>query len=85
MLEQAELEKIRRSQEEWQEKAGAAKEREGLFTTTSGVPVQQVNTPLDAAGLDYASEVGMPGQYPFTRGVHPTGYRGRLWTMRQYA
>ncbi len=85
MLEQAELEKIRRSQEEWQEKAGAAKEREGLFTTTSGVPVQQVYTPLDAAGLDYASEVGMPGQYPFTRGVHPTGYRGRLWTMRQYA
>ncbi|MCH7997253.1 MAG: methylmalonyl-CoA mutase family protein [Chloroflexi bacterium] len=85
MLNQAEAQKIRQRRERWQEKASKAKEREGLFTTTSGIPVRQVYTPLDISDQDYGEEVGMPGEYPFTRGIHPTGYRGRLWTMRQYA
>ena len=84
-MKQAEAQKIRQRREKWQEKASKAKEREGLFTTTSGIPVQQVYTPLDISDQDYGEEVGMPGEYPFTRGIHPTGYRGRLWTMRQYA
>ena len=46
---------------------------------------QRVYTPLDTAGLDYLRDLGFPGQYPFTRGVQTTMYRGRLWTMRQYA
>jgi len=58
---------------------------EPKFETTSKIPVKNLYTPSDLEGHDYASEVGYPGEYPFTRGVHPTMYRGRLWTMRQYA
>jgi len=53
----------------------------GAFRTLSGEPIRELYTELDAAG----SEVGAPGEYPFTRGIHPTMYRGRLWTMRQFA
>jgi methylmalonyl-CoA mutase N-terminal domain/subunit len=53
--------------------------------TDSGISVQPVYTPLDLTGFDYLRQLGMPGEFPFTRGVHPTMYRGRLWTMRQYA
>jgi len=60
-------------------------ERRESFETTSGIPVERVYTPLDAADVDYVEDVGMPGQYPFTRGIYPTMYRGRFWTMRQYA
>jgi methylmalonyl-CoA mutase N-terminal domain/subunit len=53
--------------------------------TSSHIPVNPLYTPLDLKGSDYESEVGYPGEYPFTRGVQATMYRGRLWTMRQYA
>ena len=59
-------------------------EREQAFTTSS-LPVQRLYTPLDVADLDYERDLGFPGQYPYTRGVQPTMYRGRLWSMRQYA
>ncbi len=62
-----------------------APERPGLFSTSGGDPVERVYTPADLEGLDYSRDLGFPGQYPFTRGVQPTMYRGRLWTMRQYA
>jgi methylmalonyl-CoA mutase N-terminal domain/subunit len=52
---------------------------------TSSTPVQRLYTPLDIADLDYERDLGFPGEYPFTRGVQPTMYRGRYWTMRQYA
>ncbi len=60
---------------------GAAAEIE----TSSHIPVKPLYTPADLKGSDYESEVGYPGEYPFTRGVQATMYRGRLWTMRQYA
>jgi methylmalonyl-CoA mutase N-terminal domain/subunit len=60
-------------------------ERRDTFITTSGAPVERLYTPLDIADLDYERDLGFPGQYPFTRGVHPTMYRGRLWTMRMFA
>lgn len=60
-------------------------EREEEFTTVSGAQVKRLYTPLDLEDVDYEEELGFPGQYPFTRGVYPTMYRGRLWTMRQYA
>jgi len=60
-------------------------ERRAQFVNTSGIPVDRVYTPLDMAGFDYLQQLGMPGQYPFTRAVQPTAYRGRYWTMRQYA
>jgi methylmalonyl-CoA mutase N-terminal domain/subunit len=55
------------------------------FETSSGIPIKPLYTPADLKGSDYESEVGCPGEYPFTRGVQATMYRGRLWTMRQYA
>ncbi|MFN3979156.1 MAG: methylmalonyl-CoA mutase [Caldilinea sp.] len=60
-------------------------ERHPEFSTISGVPVDRVYTPLDVADADYARDLGFPGEYPFTRGVHATGHRGRLWTMRMFA
>ena len=53
--------------------------------TSSHIPVKALYTPADLKGTDYETEVGYPGEYPFTRGVQATMYRGRLWTMRQYA
>jgi len=63
----------------------ASKERRGSFTTISGRPIHQLYTPADIAALDYERDLGEPGAFPYTRGIHPTGYRGRLWTMRQFA
>ena len=60
-------------------------ERRESFKTTSDIDLKRVYTPLDREGLDYLKESGLPGEYPFTRGVRPTMYRGRYWTMRQYA
>jgi methylmalonyl-CoA mutase N-terminal domain/subunit len=62
-----------------------APEREPSFKTTSHIELKRLYTPLDVADLDYCGELGFPGEFPFTRGVQPTMYRGRLWTMRQYA
>ncbi|HEV2356322.1 MAG TPA: methylmalonyl-CoA mutase family protein [bacterium] len=53
--------------------------------TASGIPVARVYTGADAAGIDPRRDIGLPGEAPFTRGIYPTMYRGRLWTMRQYA
>jgi len=55
------------------------------FTTESGIPVKRLYTPLDLEQTDYLSDIGFPGDYPYTRGVYPTMYRGRRWTMRMYA
>ena len=55
------------------------------FTTVSGMEVPHLARPEDVEGIDFESDVGNPGEFPYTRGVHATGYRGRLWTMRQFA
>jgi methylmalonyl-CoA mutase N-terminal domain/subunit len=60
-------------------------ERMQRFMTTSSVEVERLYTPLDIADLDYERDLGFPGEYPFTRGVHSTMHRGRLWTMRMFA
>ena len=60
-------------------------ERRELFTTSSGVGVKREYDPGDLNGFNFLDDLGFPGDYPFTRGVQPTMYRGRLWTMRQYA
>ncbi len=61
-----------------------APERQERFETPSGIPLDRIYTPADVE-VDYLQDLGFPGEYPFTRGVQPTMYRGRLWTMRQYA
>lgn len=75
---------------EWEDKAlkpalERKPERAAEFRTASDIPIKRLYTPEDIAPLDYDRDLGYPGQYPFTRGVQPTMYRGRLWTMRQYA
>jgi methylmalonyl-CoA mutase N-terminal domain/subunit len=60
-------------------------ERQEQFMTGSGIPIERIYTPEDLEGWDYLTQLGFPGDYPYTRGVQPTMYRGRLWTMRQYA
>ncbi|NLE76080.1 MAG: methylmalonyl-CoA mutase, partial [Chloroflexi bacterium] len=80
---------LQTQREEWEnETLGPAlaryPERRERFETSSGLPVERLYTPADVP-MDYGETLGFPGQYPFTRGVQPTMYRGRLWTMRQYA
>jgi methylmalonyl-CoA mutase, N-terminal domain len=62
-----------------------SKERRGGFTTISGRPINELYTPADVAALDYGRDLGDPGDFPYTRGIHASGYRGKLWTMRQFA
>jgi methylmalonyl-CoA mutase, N-terminal domain len=60
-------------------------ERPALFTTISGRPIDRLYTPDDLPGFDYSRDLNHPGEFPYTRGIHPSGYRGKLWTMRQFA
>ncbi|MBW2061835.1 MAG: methylmalonyl-CoA mutase family protein [Deltaproteobacteria bacterium] len=80
---------IKKSKEAWQAKVektlAKRPERKGNFTTLSELPIDRLYAPDDLAAFDYEQDLGFPGEYPFTRGVQPTMYRGRLWTMRQYA
>ena len=74
----------------WEEKTlsktlSKYKERKEEFTNSSDIPVNRVYTPLDTDNDNYVSQLGFPGEYPFTRGVQPTMYRGKFWTMRQYS
>jgi methylmalonyl-CoA mutase N-terminal domain/subunit len=73
---------VPRTDAEWRDAYGLTPEREAPFTTLSGVPVQPLYTEADLPDKD---DIGLPGGYPFTRGVYPSMYRGRLWTMRQFA
>jgi methylmalonyl-CoA mutase, N-terminal domain len=71
--------------ERWEEHYHRSAERDVDFETLSGEPLKPIYTPEDTADLDYERDLGYPGHYPFTRGVYHTMYRGRLWTMRQFA
>ncbi|GGM26640.1 methylmalonyl-CoA mutase [Haloarcula argentinensis] len=91
MFDPDELEEIRESKAQWEEDdvqptVDRFGERKETFTTdTEGHEVDRLYTPEDISDLDYEEDLGFPGQEPYTRGVYPTSYRGRLWTMRQYA
>jgi len=71
--------------EEWDEKQKTCKERDFKFTTVSGLPIKVLYTPEDVADMDYARDIGYPGEFPYVRGVYTNMYRGRLWTMRQFS
>src|SRR5215475_10137361 len=90
MLESDELEKLRPAQAEWEANTlrptlARAPERQKEFITTSSAPVERLYTPLDLPDFDYLEDLGFPGEFPYTRGVHATGHRGKLWTMRLFA
>jgi methylmalonyl-CoA mutase N-terminal domain/subunit len=78
-------EAIKRAHEWLKEVYARQPERESLFTTISGEPVRPLYTEEDLADTDVERDIGHPGEFPFTRGVYPSMYRGRLWTMRQFA
>ena len=90
MFDRNKLEDLRDRKDRWakttlQKTLDAHPERRETFVTTSSVPVERLYTPLDIEDMDYERDLGFPGEYPFTRGVHPTMYRGRSWTMRMFA
>ncbi len=80
---------IRKEQEQWEAQVREAvsrwPERQEEFRSLSEIPIRRLYTPLDLPDFDYLRDLGFPGRYPFTRGVQTTMYRGRLWTMRQFA
>lgn len=89
MFDEDELSKVRRRKQQWEvetlSKSFDKLPKRGEFATNSGIPVGRLYGPDDLADFDYLRDSGFPGEYPLTRGVYPTMYRARLWTMRQYA
>ncbi len=90
MYDQDKLNQIAQKKEQWEKgtlhkSVSRFPERKEQFLTTSSEPIRRLYTPLDVPDLDYERDLGFPGEYPFTRGVHATMYRGRPWTMRMFA
>jgi methylmalonyl-CoA mutase N-terminal domain/subunit len=73
------------AKKDWREKAGKLKTLPTKFTTVSGEPIEMLYTPEDVSHLNYLSDIGFPGEFPYTRGIHHNMYRGKMWTMRQFA
>ena len=90
MFDRQRLELLRRSLETWEAETltpalRRLPERRTRFQTTSSEPIERLYTPADLSDLDYERDLGHPGEYPFTRGIHPSLYRSRVWTMRMFA
>ncbi|EMA33005.1 methylmalonyl-CoA mutase family protein [Haloarcula japonica] len=90
MFDESDLQRIREQKDEWEAETldpvlDAYGERKEQFATVSNLDVDRLYTPLDVDDIDYEEDIGFPGEEPFTRGVYPTMYRGRQWTMRQFA
>jgi len=90
MLSKEKIEQIHQKHQEWDHQVykkavHETPERKQKFKTLSEIPIKNLYTPEDISETDYLEHGGFPGQYPFLRGVHPNLYRGRLWTMRQFA
>jgi methylmalonyl-CoA mutase N-terminal domain/subunit len=86
----SDMSSIKAANDEWQDttlkdQLERSPELAESFTTESGIPVKRLYTPLDLEETEYVADIGFPGEYPYTRGVYPTMYRGRHWTMRMYA
>ena len=79
------IEEIKKAQQQWAKKAHEAKTLPVKFTTVSGEPIELLYSPSDIAHLNFLSDIGFPGEFPYTRGIHTNMYRGKLWTMRQFA
>jgi len=89
MFDKEKIDKIEKHKKEWEEECVSPEvrifpERKEEFTTMSGIPIKRVYTPKDIEGFDYMKDLSFPGEYPFTRGIHSTMYRGRFWTIRQF-
>ena len=89
-MDKEKLDKIKAQKERWEQRTlkphiEAKRERFKEFITTSSKPIGRIYTPLDIPDFDYIKDLGFPSEYPYIRGVHPTMYRGQLWTMRQFS
>ncbi len=89
MFDSEELEKIKKIYEKWaggplKEWQNRVLERKKEFYTESGIPIKKIFTPEDIREMDYVRDLGFPGQYPFTRGIHQAMYRKKVWTSRPY-
>jgi len=78
-------EDYKKAKKSYENKLAKAEGTGAKFTTVSGEPINPLYTPDDIADQNFLDDINFPGEYPFTRGIHPTGYRGRIWTMRQFA
>lgn len=76
---------VKRRKQDWIEKAASVSARKVRFTTVSGEPIEMLYTPDDTEEINYLADIGFPGEFPYTRGIRYNMYRGRLWTMRQFA
>lgn len=90
MYDKTMLEELKQSLSQWEQTTlkralNQLPERAEEFFTTSSAPINRLYTPLDVAEMDYAASLGLPGEYPYTRGIHPTLHRSKLWTMRMFA
>ncbi|MEM2412608.1 MAG: methylmalonyl-CoA mutase family protein, partial [Candidatus Bathyarchaeia archaeon] len=90
MFDKQKIEEIARERERWEKSTlpnwiMQCPERQKEFKNHSGMTIKGLYTPEDIKDLDYMRDLGFPGEYPFTRGLHATMYRGRLWTMRMFA
>jgi methylmalonyl-CoA mutase N-terminal domain/subunit len=90
MYDHREIERLRQAMEKWEETSlhqnlARMPERQEQFITASSEPIERIYTPLDVSDMNYLQDLGLPGDYPFTRGIHPSLHRSRLWTMRMFA
>ena len=90
MFDREEIKRVEQARQKWENETlrdslAKSPERKESFATISGLEINRLYTPEDISDLDYAGDLGFPGEYPFTRGVQPTMYRGRTWTMRMFA
>jgi methylmalonyl-CoA mutase N-terminal domain/subunit len=90
VYERQELNQLKKALENWEETTlpqslSRLPERRAEFTTASSESIERLYTPLDVSQMDYLQDLGLPGEYPYTRGIHPTLHRSRLWTMRMFA
>src|SRR2546429_9227087 len=90
MVDPKKIEELRQARRQWEattlgESLEQQPERTPRFSTLSDLEIARVYAPDDLPALDPARDLGLPGEYPFTRGIHPTMYRRRLWTLRQFS
>jgi len=85
MYDEETMQRLAEARARWEKHSDNAKERKPSFTTGSGRPIRRLYDPADLPDLDYQRDLGWPGEFPFTRGIHPTGHRGRLWTFRMFS
>ena len=85
MISPEEMDQLRQRESRWREESATAAESKLDYKTPSQISVDRVYTPGSMQDTDYLADMGLPGEYPYLRGIHPTGYRGRLWTMRMFA